>query len=67
MVAKLLSNAVRFMQSLNKAKHPFTKSRLTAVEKFVSYAIPLIAKGQVKGILEVFHRARIKIMDEKLH
>jgi PAS domain S-box-containing protein/putative nucleotidyltransferase with HDIG domain len=34
-----------------------TRSRLFADEKFVGYvAMPLLAKGQVKGVLEIFHR-----------
>ena len=36
------------------------RGRLLAEERFVSYyAAPLIAKGQVKGVLEVFHRAAV--------
>ena len=36
---------------------PFTRQELTAGENFIAfYAVPLIAKGQVKGVLEVFHR-----------
>jgi putative nucleotidyltransferase with HDIG domain len=36
----------------------FTRAQLLAGENFVSYcAAPLIAKGQVVGVLEVFHRA----------
>jgi PAS domain S-box-containing protein len=32
-----------------------------AAEKFVAYyALPLVAKGQVKGVLEIFHRARLE-------
>jgi putative nucleotidyltransferase with HDIG domain len=38
----------------------FTRSQLLADERFVShYAVPLIAKGDVKGVLEIFHRSRI--------
>ena len=34
------------------------RSPLVSAEAFVSYyCVPLIAKGQVKGVLEVFHRA----------
>ena len=41
--------------------------RLLAGEKFVSYhGVPLIAKGQIMGVLEVFHRSRIKRDDEWL-
>jgi PAS domain S-box-containing protein len=46
------------------------RSRRTGLlggEDFVSYyAAPLIAKGQVKGVLEVFHRAPLAPQDEWL-
>jgi putative nucleotidyltransferase with HDIG domain len=38
----------------------FTRAQLLADERFVSYyAVPLITKGEVKGVLEVFNRARL--------
>ncbi len=38
----------------------FTRAQLLADEGFVSYyAVPLIAKGEAKGVLEVFHRSRL--------
>jgi PAS domain S-box-containing protein/putative nucleotidyltransferase with HDIG domain len=41
--------------------------RLVADESFVSYsAVPLIAKGQVQGVLEIFHRAPREHDDEWL-
>jgi HD-GYP domain-containing protein (c-di-GMP phosphodiesterase class II) len=44
-----------------KADPPFTRSHLISGEGFIAfYAVPLIAKGQVKGVLEVFHRAHLK-------
>lgn len=44
--------------NLVETERPFTKAELVANEKFVAfYAVPLIAKGQIKGVLEVFHRA----------
>ncbi|MGW8161532.1 MAG: HD domain-containing phosphohydrolase [Desulfobulbales bacterium] len=40
---------------LDKPEIDFTRKELLAAEKFCSYfAIPLIAKGQVKGVLEIF-------------
>jgi HD-GYP domain-containing protein (c-di-GMP phosphodiesterase class II) len=37
-----------------------TRSRLLAGDGFVSYhAVPLVAKGHVKGVLEVFHRSAL--------
>jgi len=36
---------------------------LLAGEDFVSYyGMPLIAKGQVKGVMEIFHRATLNRM-----
>jgi putative nucleotidyltransferase with HDIG domain len=38
----------------------FMRAQLLADEGFVSYfAVPLITKGEVKGVLEVFHRSRL--------
>ena len=38
----------------------FMRAQLLAEEGFVSYyAVPLIAKGDVKGVLEIFHRSRL--------
>ncbi|HEX8228496.1 MAG TPA: PAS domain S-box protein [Chloroflexia bacterium] len=36
------------------------RAPLIAGEDFVSYfAVPLLAKGQIKGVLEIFHRSRL--------
>jgi putative nucleotidyltransferase with HDIG domain len=38
----------------------FKRAQLLASEGFVShYAVPLITKGEVKGVLELFHRSRL--------
>ena len=43
----------------------FLRRMLLAGEEFVSYyGVPLIAKGQVMGVLEVFHRTRL-VRDEE--
>jgi PAS domain S-box-containing protein len=43
--------------NLAVADPPFSKAWAIAGEDFVSYfAIPLFAKGQVNGVLEIFHR-----------
>ena len=40
----------------------FVRSGLLAAESFVSYAgVPLVAKGRLVGVLEVFHRSPIAI------
>jgi len=52
-----LERRVIAVPSLADAPEDRARQRLLAGEKFVAYyAAPLIAKGQVKGILEVFHR-----------
>ncbi len=43
---------------LSEPGEPLVRARLVAGEGFIAYhAVPLVAKGQVKGILEIFHRA----------
>ncbi len=43
---------------ISRVERPLTRPELTTGEGFVAfYAIPLIAKGEVEGVLEVFHRA----------
>ena len=45
---------------LTKEDDGFLRKGLLAGENFVSYhGVPLIAKGQVVGVLEVFHRSRL--------
>ena len=45
----------------------FLRSGLLASEGFVSYfATPLVAKGQVKGVLEVYHRSAFRPDEEWL-
>ena len=44
--------------NLSEIEGKSVSSPLTTGEEFVAYyGVPLIAKGQVKGVLEVFHRA----------
>ena len=46
--------------NLAQADGSFARASLLAGENFVSYyAVPLIAKGQVKGILDIFHRSAL--------
>lgn len=52
---------------LNETSHPFIQAHRIENERFIAYqAVPLIAKGQVKGVLEVFHRAPFKADQEWL-
>ena len=49
--------AVR-VEDLRSHGEPVGRPSLVSAEGFVSYhAVPLLAKGQVRGVLEVFHRA----------
>jgi PAS domain S-box-containing protein/putative nucleotidyltransferase with HDIG domain len=49
------------ISSITKNSEGFWRSPLLGEEGFVSYfAAPLIAKGQVKGVLEIFHRAPLE-------
>ena len=46
-----------FISDLAKSTYPLRSGGQLAVEKFVAYhALPLIAKGEVKGVLEVYYR-----------
>lgn len=44
--------------NISESGRPFVRAPLLSDEKFAAYyAVPLLAKGQVKGVLEVFHRS----------
>lgn len=46
------------IENLAEAEDTFERLHLLDDEKFMSYfAVPLTAKGQVKGVLEIFHRS----------
>jgi len=52
---------------LQLAGKKFSRISLLAEEEFVSYCVtPLIVKGQVKGVLEVFHRRQLRFEQEWL-
>lgn len=45
---------------LSESGDIFTRSSLVTGEDFVSvYCVPLMSKGHVKGVLEIFHRSRL--------
>ena len=47
--------------NLSESSRDLTRAPLFAKEEFVSYyAAPLITKGQIKGVLEIFHRSRFE-------
>lgn len=48
------------LPDLTNAEAKFIRAQLLADEHFVSYyAVPLLTKGEVKGVLEIFHRSRL--------
>jgi len=53
--------------NIAEAPGEFTRAPLLAAEGFVAYdAVPLAAKGLVKGVLEIFHRSPVSPDDEWL-
>ncbi|MFZ5908916.1 MAG: PAS domain S-box protein [Chloroflexota bacterium] len=54
-------NRTVFCPDLRQGKETFSRASFLAEEEFVShYDTPLVVKGQVKGVLEIFHRAVIE-------
>ena len=52
---------------ISQISETFTRRTLVEEEGFISFAcVPLIAKGQVKGVLEVFHRSPLTFDPEWL-
>ena len=46
--------------NMSESREPFERAELLAGEGFKSYyAVPMMSRGQVKGILEIFHRATL--------
>ena len=62
-----LERRIIHVPNLDEAKDGLARSPLLAHEGFFAYcAAPLIAKGQVKGVLEVFHRSPLDLNQEWL-
>ncbi len=62
-----LEGSIVHIPDLAKEQDSFLRRILLAGENFVSYhGVPLIAKGQVMGVLEVFHRTRFARDEEWL-
>jgi HD-GYP domain-containing protein (c-di-GMP phosphodiesterase class II) len=54
----VLERRLIYIPDLNRIEVQLPLSPLLAKEDFVSlFAVPLIAKGEIKGVLEIFHRA----------
>ena len=49
------------IDDLTADEDTFVRYNLLADEKFISYyGVPLVSKGEVKGVLEIFHRSALK-------
>ncbi len=49
------------INDLRRNEYQFVRAELLAEEAFISYfGVPLVAKGMVKGILEIFHRSSLE-------
>ncbi len=56
-----LNRDIVHITDLKQAGNKFTRSGLLADENFISYfGVPLVAKGEVKGVLEIFHRSALQ-------
>jgi PAS domain S-box-containing protein len=53
----VLENRIVSIRKLGEEDNAFTRQALLKGEDFISYyGVPLVAKGHVKGVLEIFHR-----------
>ncbi|GAB1470864.1 hypothetical protein MASR2M66_17420 [Chloroflexota bacterium] len=56
-----MQRALVHIEDLSQDPQQFPRTQLLANEKFISYfSLPLIAKGIIKGVMEVFHRSVIE-------
>jgi PAS domain S-box-containing protein len=54
--------------NLAEVKDNFTRAPLFIGEGFLTYyGVPLLAKGLIKGVLEIFHRTPLNFDDERLN
>lgn len=57
----VIEQRIIHIPNLKEQSGDATPLSLISAENFVSYyAVPLIAKGQIKGVLEIFHRAPLQ-------
>ena len=55
-----------YIPDLNAENSGFIRTNLVAAERFVAYyVVPLVAKGEVKGVLEIFHREFLDMDEER--
>ncbi len=51
-----------YIKDLAKSDPPFTRAALVKEEGFISYyGVPLISKGKVEGVLEIFNRSPLRM------
>jgi len=63
----VLERRITGLSRLSEAVGQFVNAPLLAEEGFVSYwAAPLLAGGQVRGVLELFHRTPMELAGERL-
>jgi PAS domain S-box-containing protein len=63
-----ISREIIHIEDLNHTRDEFLRQNLLAGEGFVSYfVVPLVAKGEVKGVLEIFHRSPLTPSPEWLN
>jgi PAS domain S-box-containing protein len=56
-----LERQVIHIPNLAQANPHFERAQLLSEESFVAYyAVPLVAKGQVKGVLDIYHRTGLE-------
>ena len=57
-----LDKKIVFIKDLNSHNQEPTYSEITKDEKFISYfGVPLISKGEVEGVLEIFNRTTLQV------
>jgi PAS domain S-box-containing protein len=58
----VLDKKIIQIKDLNETNGQFVRRDLLAEEEFTAYfGVPLIAKGEVKGVLEIFHRSELNV------
>jgi len=56
-----LEKKIVYIKDLNKPDQPFERAELLKNEEFITYfGTPLISKGKVQGVLEIFNRAPLR-------
>jgi putative nucleotidyltransferase with HDIG domain len=56
------SKKIVYIRDVNRQGESLVRSELLKEEKFVTYlGVPLIAKGEVQGVLEIFHRSLLNV------